>query len=60
MHPTQTFPPVQIQHAVPTNDRLDAAGYDLLHKLLTYDPNARITAQRAMQHPWLEGIGSSS
>jgi len=35
---------------------LDADGYDLLSKMLQYDPNQRITAQKAMQHPYLEAV----
>jgi serine/threonine protein kinase len=31
---------------------LDADGFDLLQKLLIYDPNKRISAKRALQHPY--------
>lgn len=30
----------------------NSAGFDLLSLLLTYDPNTRITARRALQHHW--------
>ncbi|MQM07976.1 hypothetical protein Taro_040829 [Colocasia esculenta] len=31
---------------------LSEAGYDLLVRLLAYDPNRRLTAQEALNHPW--------
>ncbi|WFD42953.1 [pyruvate dehydrogenase (acetyl-transferring)] kinase [Malassezia psittaci] len=30
------------------------AGYDLLDKLLQFDPTRRLTAQQALQHPWFK------
>ncbi|CAG9465276.1 unnamed protein product [Pedinophyceae sp. YPF-701] len=30
------------------------SGYDLLERLLTWDPKRRITAQDALQHPWFQ------
>lgn len=30
----------------------NSAGFDLLSALLIYDPNTRITARRALSHPW--------
>eukprot|EP00976_Prorocentrum_cordatum_P032230 655372-Prorocentrum_minimum.AAC.3 len=33
---------------------LSDLGFDLLNKLLTYDPEARISAQDALDHPWFE------
>ena len=33
---------------------LDAAGYDLLSRMLKYDPAQRITAAAALSHPFLE------
>ena len=32
---------------------LSESGIDLLNQLLTYDPEKRITARAAMNHPWL-------
>ena len=29
-------------------------GFDLLNKLLTYDPAKRISAQDALNHPWFD------
>lgn len=31
---------------------LSECGLDLLQKLLAYDPEARISAAEALQHPW--------
>jgi len=45
-----SYPPKKIQDVVPG---LDAEGYDLLMKMLQYDPAQRLTAVKAMQHPYL-------
>ncbi len=34
----------------------DAAGLDLLARLLAYDPRARITAAEALRHPWFDDL----
>lgn len=31
---------------------------NLIDKLLTFDPNTRITAEEALLHPWITGTGS--
>ncbi|THH03003.1 hypothetical protein EW145_g6612 [Phellinidium pouzarii] len=49
---TLTLPPVhtsQFRHKFPY---MTAAGIDLLSKMLTYDPEKRITAADALQHPY--------
>ena len=33
---------------------LSEEGFDLLNKLLTYDPSKRISAQDALNHPWFD------
>lgn len=33
---------------------LSEEGFDLLNKLLTYDPAKRISAQDALNHPWFD------
>ena len=38
---------------------LNAAGLDLLMSLLTYDPEARISAEEALQHPYFRCVVSS-
>jgi len=48
------FPAQKITAVVPG---LDAEGYDLLDKMLQYDPAMRISAHKAMVHPFLEAIG---
>ena len=45
-----TFPkygPVKLNEMI---SNLDADGIDLLVKMLTYDPNQRITAKEALKH----------
>eukprot|EP00892_Ulva_mutabilis_P005149 jgi/Ulvmu1/3005/UM015_0045.1 len=37
-------------------DALDASGVDLLLQLLHYDPDRRISARRALQHPWFDDL----
>ena len=36
--------------------QLDAAGLDLLARLLRYDPRQRITARQALAHPWFDDV----
>ncbi|CAA2996511.1 cyclin-dependent kinase G-2-like isoform X1 [Olea europaea subsp. europaea] len=35
---------------------LSDAGFDLLNKLLTYDPDKRITAEAALKHEWFQEV----
>lgn len=35
---------------------LDTQGLDLLCRLLEYDPNRRITAKAALEHPYFDDI----
>eukprot|EP00252_Welwitschia_mirabilis_P002994 TRINITY_DN1300_c0_g1_i1.p1 TRINITY_DN1300_c0_g1~~TRINITY_DN1300_c0_g1_i1.p1 ORF type:complete len:566 (-),score=90.61 TRINITY_DN1300_c0_g1_i1:2158-3855(-) len=35
---------------------LTESGFDLLSRLLTYDPKKRITAQEALDHPWFREV----
>ncbi|CAK7336660.1 unnamed protein product [Dovyalis caffra] len=35
---------------------LSDSGFDLLNKLLTYDPEKRITADDALNHPWFQEV----
>lgn len=36
----------------------DPVGINLLASMLTYDPEARITAQEALKHPWFRDLGA--
>eukprot|EP01018_Ginkgo_biloba_P031579 Gb_15107 [translate_table: standard] len=35
---------------------LSESGFDLLNRLLTYDPNKRITAEEALKHEWFREV----
>nr|XP_019708390.1 cyclin-dependent kinase G-2 isoform X2 [Elaeis guineensis]XP_019708391.1 cyclin-dependent kinase G-2 isoform X2 [Elaeis guineensis]XP_029122387.1 cyclin-dependent kinase G-2 isoform X2 [Elaeis guineensis] len=48
----EKFPPTSFSGR-PT---LSEAGFDLLNKLLTYDPEKRITADAALKHPWFSEV----
>jgi len=43
------YPYSELRHRFPN---LSEAGHDLLSRLLTYDPSKRITAAKALQHPY--------
>jgi len=43
--------PSKLREKVP-EERLSAAGFDVLHGLLQYDPKDRLTAAAALQMPW--------
>ncbi|XP_078171899.1 cyclin-dependent kinase G-2-like [Carex rostrata] len=48
----EKFPPTSFSGR-PT---LSEAGFDLLNKLLTYDPERRISAKEALRHPWFSEV----
>ncbi|XP_020261534.1 cyclin-dependent kinase G-2 isoform X1 [Asparagus officinalis] len=48
----EKFPPTSFSGR-PT---LSEAGFDLLNKLLTYDPEKRITAEAALDHDWFREV----
>ena len=47
------WPGSSLKRTVPT---LDADGFDLISKMLAYEPVARITAKDALNHPWFAGF----
>jgi len=54
-----TFPkwhPVPLAKKVPN---LDANGIDLLSKMVCYDPNSRISARDALNHPYFDDLDKS-
>ncbi|KAI9096088.1 protein serine/threonine kinase [Phlyctochytrium arcticum] len=42
------------------SSKLDADGLDLLAKLIEYQPDKRISAEKALQHPYFNGIPAKS
>ena len=46
--------------AQPLKDRVDDQGINLLECLLRVDPSTRWTAQKAVEHPWLEASSKAS
>ncbi len=40
------------QDIIPKNNPFSKEFLDLLQKIFVYDPNHRITAKQALQHPW--------
>ncbi|KAL3511414.1 hypothetical protein ACH5RR_030815 [Cinchona calisaya] len=46
------FPPTSFRGSPVLSD----AGFDLLNRLLTYDPEKRITAEDALNHPWFREV----
>jgi serine/threonine protein kinase len=39
---------------------LDAAGLDLLGRMLAYNPAARISCRAALEHPWFDDVDASA
>lgn len=39
---------------IPDNNKFCCNFLDLLKKIFVYDPNDRITAKEALQHPWFK------
>jgi len=50
-----TFPQWSSRELAQVIPTLDAAGIDFLHKTLIYDTSQRISAKRALTHPYLDG-----
>ncbi|KLO16731.1 Pkinase-domain-containing protein [Schizopora paradoxa] len=50
-----TFPQWSSRELAQVIPTLDAAGIDFLHKTLIYDTSQRISAKRALSHPYLSG-----
>ncbi|CAM9600819.1 unnamed protein product [Chrysoparadoxa australica] len=54
------FPNFQKLRFVEESKSLDKAGLDLLDQLLLYDPAKRMTAKRALEHPYFQDLDKSS
>ncbi len=37
--------------------KISEEGIDLISKMLTYDPKLRISADEALNHPWIKQMG---
>jgi dual-specificity kinase len=44
----------QSKEIIPDNNKFCRNFLDLLKKIFVYDPNERITAKQALQHPWFK------
>jgi len=53
------FPRYTAQRLADVVTQLDADGLDLLQQMLTYDPARRISAVRALQHPYFRVCGAN-
>lgn len=42
------------QDIIPDNNRFSRNFLDLLRRIFVYDPEHRITAHQALQHPWFK------
>ncbi|CAD5167434.1 cell division control protein 2 homolog D [Musa acuminata AAA Group] len=56
-HEYPKWSPKNLSSAVPN---LDADGLDLLSKMLQYQPSKRISAKRAMEHPYFDDINKAN
>jgi cell division cycle 2-like len=48
------YPGIKLCDIIPKECRITDAGLDLIKQMLTLDPNKRITAARALKHPWFQ------
>ncbi|KAK1281979.1 Cyclin-dependent kinase B2-2 [Acorus calamus] len=56
-HEFPQWNPQDLSRVVPS---LDAEGVDLLSKMLQYEPSKRISAKKAMEHPYFDGLNKAS
>eukprot|EP00741_Cyanophora_paradoxa_P024531 tig00000269_g23685.t1 len=54
-----TFPNWPVQSLAKAVPQLDAAGLDLLSKMLVYEPAKRISAKAALEHPYFNDLDKS-
>lgn len=52
----ETFPMWNTFNLASTMKAMEAKGYDLLMKMLVYDPSKRISAKRALLHPYFDDL----
>ncbi|KAK7092589.1 cyclin-dependent kinase 2-like [Littorina saxatilis] len=51
-----TFPRWELQNVDKIVPSIDNAGQDLLQRMLTYEPNRRVSARTAMHHPFFKDV----
>ncbi|XP_021906358.1 cell division control protein 2 homolog D [Carica papaya] len=56
-HEYPQWSPLSLSSAVP---KLDKDGVDLLSQMLQYDPSKRISAKKAMEHPYFDELDKSN
>lgn len=56
-HEYPQWKPLSLSSAVPT---LEAAGIDLISQMLQYEPAKRISAKKAMEHPYFDDLTDKS
>jgi serine/threonine protein kinase len=52
MIPKKTYPKALVQYMLKQNKNVDSIALDLLDKMLTFNPEHRITTRQALEHPY--------
>ena len=55
-----TFPNWQTMGLASTMKKIEPAGLDLLEKMLIYDPAKRISAKKALLHPYFDDLDKTT
>ena len=60
LHPQATFPNWQTLGLKSSMKKIEPAGLDLLEKMLIYDPAERISAKKALLHPYFDDLDKNT